>query len=123
VLSYISASNHSKTSGSMTFLEIPREHSIYFPIEHEVVNRYGDESDDTASELNGSQCSGDTRADIYCECEQEVIKLMEIEFNDDDADDINDIVSDYQKEIYSDCVAFRKSTDQSSYITQRQQYW
>ena len=92
--------------------------SIRLPMEHDSIDRYGDtQSQDTDSNLNFSDCSGDTRAEGMATCELEILELLDIETAFDDlnkdhsdfCDQISDCLSDYNHEIYSDCVAFHKA--------------
>lgn len=76
---------------------------------------------DTASDLNCSDCSGDTRFGVIYNCDQEVRQLADI--SDDNDDDVND---EFRDSAYQDTVGFRKSLDiiqLDSYKSAFTAYW
>ena len=107
--------------------------------DHDDVDRYGDTgSVDTDSELNFSDCSGDTRAEGEAECEHEILELVglinvldEVEKKADAintrgpyvCDQVYECLSNHDREIYSDVVAFRKVKSDPALIEKRKQYW
>lgn len=99
---------------------------------HNNIDRYNFDSGfdnlsmDTASSLNGSDRSGDTRADeIYSPCEKDVLTIMSLVFSIEKMeqeqnykiiDKVTDLVCSADDEIYSDCVAFRKAVDTLNWL-------
>lgn len=128
-------------------MEIKIESELYNPVQlsaeygqsmpHDKITEYGDHDDiDTNSSLNFSNCSGDTRADTSADCEREIVELLGLASPYEQIKDENyqifdkmcDCFYENAKQIYSDCVAFRKALrkcpDQREELTQKRlKYW
>jgi hypothetical protein len=99
--------------------ELYKRHSTYLinAIPHTISGRYGPSSDtstDTDTILDGSMCSGDTRADIFAEANNDVNDFLGLtqylnSAGDVDVDEINDIIGNHEQFMYEDTVEFRKA--------------
>ncbi len=131
VLSFLSK----KTEGKFCYNQRQLE-GIQLSKHHENINLYGDTgSVDTDSELNFSDCSGDTTFDGMDLCYNEIMDLFGLRQLFDFIknkqlyiyEKVHNCFLNNDLAIYSDCVAFRKAgkatQSDSQLIEKRKKYW
>lgn len=93
-------------------MDIVGNEYYYNHIDHTEVDIYGDlNTIDTASDLNGSLCSGDTRYHILQACIDEVNAILGFSTFSSQEDEIYEIIRTYEDEIYSDIISYRKALE------------